>query len=90
MINIRKDIVDKVFSNKSNKYVRLPISFHHIINNIKGQFMINENSIVNITPLQVFNMLDKAYNKLESIHYVKPNLLFKAMFYYYNYHLKTY
>ena len=83
MINIRKDIVEKVFSNKSNKNVRLPISFHHIINNIKGQFMINENSIVNITPLQVFNMLDKAYNKLESIHYVKPNLLFKAMFYYY-------
>ena len=83
MINIRKDIVEKVFSNKSNKNVRLPISFHHIINNIKGQFMINENTIVNITPLQVFNMLDKAYNKLESIHYVKPNLLFKAMFYYY-------
>ena len=83
MIDIRKEIVEKVFSNKSNKNVRLPIAFHHIINNIKGQFMINENSIVNITPLEVFKMLDVAYSKLESIHYVKPNLLFKAMYYYY-------
>jgi len=63
--------------------VHMPVAFSYIINNIKGQQFINSNSMVNITPLEAFEIIDNGYKQLELIHYVKPNKLFKTLYYYY-------
>ena len=83
MIDMRKSIIKNVFANKDNKGVHLPVAFMHIINNVQGQQMINKHSVVDITPLECYNMLDEAFEKLNMIHYVKPTELFKTMYYYY-------
>lgn len=83
MIDMRKHIIKNVFANKDNKGVHLPVAFTHIINNVQGQQMINKHSVVDITPLECYDMLDEAFATLEMIHYVKPTELFKTMYYYY-------
>ena len=83
MIKMRKHIIKNVFANKDNKGVHLPVAFTHIINNVQGQQMINKHSVVDITPLECYHMLDEAFATLEMIHYVKPTELFKTMYYYY-------
>ena len=83
MIKMRKHIIKNVFANKDNKGVHLPVAFTHIINNVQGQQMINKHSVVDITPLECYDMLDEAFATLEMIHYVKPTELFKTMYYYY-------
>jgi DNA-directed RNA polymerase II subunit RPB1 len=83
MILVRDNILKYIFSNKDNNKVNIPVSFYHIINNIQGQLEINANSFIDITPLEAMNIIDNAYKTLETIHYVKPNALFKTMYYYY-------
>ena len=83
MIEMRDLIIDRVFGNLDNKNVQMPVSFTHIINNIQAQQQINQNSMVDITPIEAMNMVSDAYRQLENIHYAPPTLLFKVMFYYY-------
>ena len=83
MVRMRKEIVENIFGGRDNKMVHIPVAFSYIINNIQGQQFINSNSMVNITPLEAFEIIDNGYQKLESLHYVKPTELFKTMYYYY-------
>lgn len=83
MIEQREKVIQCVFRNKNNDRVYLPVAFAHTINNVKGLQQINNNSIVDITPLEAFVMIEAAYKRLESMHYCAPTQLFKAMFYYY-------
>ena len=39
--------------------------------------------MVDITPLEVFDIIDEGLNKINSLHYVKPTELFEIMYYYY-------
>ena len=39
--------------------------------------------MVDITPLEAFNLIDDGYKRIEAFHYVKPTPLFKIMYYYY-------
>ena len=83
MINIRANIIKYVFKNKGDSVVNCPVAFAYIISNIQGQQGINSNSMVDITPLEAFGMIEKTYELLEKNHYVKPTELFKTLFYYY-------
>lgn len=83
MIEQRETIIQRVFRNKNNDRVFLPVAFAHTINNVKGLQQINNNSIVDITPLEAFAMIEAAYKRLESMHYCAPTELFKAMYFYY-------
>ena len=83
MIEQREKVIQRVFRNKDTDRVYLPVAFAHTINNVKGLQQINNNSIVDITPLEAFAMIEAAYKRLESMHYCAPTQLFKAMFYYY-------
>ena len=83
MIEQRETIIQRVFRSKNNDRVYLPVAFAHTINNVKGLQQINNNSIVDITPLEAFAMIETAYKRLESMHYCAPTELFKAMYYYY-------
>jgi DNA-directed RNA polymerase II subunit RPB1 len=83
MIHVREEIISNVFGNKDNKVVQLPVAFSYIINNIKGQQYINVNSMVDITPMEAFEIIDSGFNTISLIHYVPPTALFKALYYYY-------
>ena len=63
--------------------VHIPVAFQSIINNVQGLQHINKNSMVDITPLEAFELIETAYKKLDSIHYAKPTTLFKVMYNYY-------
>ena len=83
MIESRDLIVKNIFNNKDEKVVRVPVAFAYIINNIFGQQNINSNSLVDITPLECFEMIENTFALLESLYFVKPNNLFKVLYYYY-------
>ena len=83
MIEQREKVIQRVFRNKDTDRVFLPVAFAHTINNVKGLQQINNNSIVDITPLEAFAMIEAAYKRLESMHYCAPTQLFKVMYFYY-------
>jgi DNA-directed RNA polymerase II subunit RPB1 len=83
MIKVREEMITNVYGNKDNKVVQLPVAFTYIINNIKGQQQINVNSMVDITPLEAYEIIDSGFNTISLIHYVPPTVLFKALYYYY-------
>jgi DNA-directed RNA polymerase II subunit RPB1 len=83
MIEMRDLIIERVFNRLDNKNVQMPVSFMHIINNIQGQQQINQNSMVDITPLEAMDMISAGFRQLETLYYAPPTLLFKVMYYYY-------
>ena len=82
-IQARSGLAMNVFGFRDNKNVNMPVSFIHIINNIHGQQFININSLVDITPFEAYEIIDKGYQRLMAIHYCPPNALFKTLYYYY-------
>ena len=83
MIDERVRIIKNVFKNTFNKQVHLPVAFTYIIANIVGQFELNINSQVDISPLEAYQMIEERYKYLESYSYIKPNALFKVLYYFY-------
>jgi len=83
IIKKRAEIVKNVFNNKSDKVVRVPVALAYIIQNIIGQQGINSNSLVDITMLEAFEMIENNYSKLQKIVYAPPTELFKVLYYYY-------
>jgi len=83
MIEMRKDIVKHVFKGKAEDVVNCPVAFSYVIGNIQGQTNISGSSLVDITPVEVYEMLEKYYTNLEKIHFAPPTLLFKTLYYYY-------
>ena len=83
MISDRKLVIESVFKNKDDNMVRLPVSFSNNISNIQGQLSLGSNSIVDITPLEAFKLIESYFAKLQSIEMVKPGKLFEILYYYY-------
>lgn len=83
MIKMRDDIVLNVFKNRDNQKVKIPVCFSHLINNMQGLQQINKNSLVDITPMEVYDLLDNTFKSLSKLQYAPPTDLFKTMFYYY-------
>ncbi len=81
LIDHRKKIVENVLKFIYKGSVNLPVSFVNIINNIAGNQ--EENVIVDITPMEIFNLIEANFDKLNLIHYCKPTELFKVLYYYY-------
>ena len=81
IVNSRKLIVENVYKNIYKTSVNMPVCFTHLINNIAG--IQEQNVIIDITPLEVFELIESTFKKLEMIHYCKPNDLFKILYYYY-------
>ena len=77
------DIIQNVFKNLYNKQVHLPIAFIHVINNIQGQQNLNGDSLIDITPLEAFELIETKFKELEEFTYSNPNELFKVLYYFY-------
>ena len=83
MLKIRPGLVSKVFDNRDEKKVHMPVCFTHIINNVQGQQRINVNSMVDITPLEALTLIDEGYERLSNLYYAPPTRLFRALYYYF-------
>jgi DNA-directed RNA polymerase II subunit RPB1 len=83
MIKMRDDIIKNVFGNKGDSGVNCPVAFSYVIGNIQGQTNITSSSLVDITPVEAFELIEKTYENLLKIHYAPPTLLFKTLYYYY-------
>ena len=83
LINTQKDIVENVFKNQDNKTIHMPVGFTFIINNIMGQQVFDGNSLIDISPLECYNLIEEYFEKINKIYYAKPNKLFKILYYYY-------
>ena len=82
MCDNRDKIVKNIFKNKDDRIVRLPVAFQHIINNVAGQQHLF-NSLVDITPLEAYDIIEDGYAKLTQLYYAPPTKLFKIMYFYY-------
>ena len=83
MIERRDEIVKNIFKYTDSQKIKIPVAFQHIINNVQGLQNINKNSMVDITPLETYQLLETIMTKLENIHFAPPTELFKVMYYYY-------
>jgi DNA-directed RNA polymerase II subunit RPB1 len=83
MIQMRDDIIKNVFKNKGDSVVNCPVAFSYIIGNIQGQTSLTMSSLVDITPLEAFEMIEKCFEKLNKNHYAPPTNLFKTLFFFY-------
>jgi DNA-directed RNA polymerase II subunit RPB1 len=79
----RRDLIAKnVFNYENIDRVYLPVNFRRVIANVKGQMNIGKHSLVDITPLQYFQLLEDTLNRMR-FHYVQPSLLFETAFLHY-------
>ena len=83
MVQMRKELVNHVFKGRAEDVVNCPVAFSYIIGNVQGQNNISAASMVDITPTEVYELLEKYYTNLEKIHFAPPTLLFKTLYYYY-------
>ena len=83
MIKMRDEIIKNVFKNKGDSVVNVPVAFSYIIGNIQGQTSLTISSLVDITPLEAFEMIETCFENLNKIHYAPPTNLFKTLFFFY-------
>ena len=83
MIEERDSIMSDIFKNKNENSIKIPVAFQNIITNIQGQLNLNANSVVDISPLEAFELIEEYYEKLKGLPYISPNKLFGIMYYFY-------
>ena len=82
MVEGRKLLVQNVFNYDNNIRIHIPINFKRIISNIQQQFYIGGTSLVDITPEEMFEMLEETYDNLK-MRYVEPTPLFRLAYLFY-------
>jgi DNA-directed RNA polymerase II subunit RPB1 len=83
MIQYRDELIEYVFKHKDENGVVAPVSFQNIVVNVQGQFGLTAASIVDITPLEAFQLINMYYERLSNMNYVAPNYLFKILYFFY-------
>jgi len=83
MIDMRGIIVNSVHNFRGESSVQVPVSFHHLINNVAGQLNLSATSMVDITPLEAFQLIEHYYDRIRSFHYMEDNDLFRTLYYFY-------
>ena len=82
MIQGRELLVKYVFKNSNDTRIQIPVNFRRIITNTQFQFKLQNNSLVDITPLELYQMIDNTFESLK-LRYVQPSDLFRLAYYYY-------
>jgi DNA-directed RNA polymerase II subunit RPB1 len=82
-IELQDKIVKNVYKNTNDSRVYHSVAFQHIIQNIQHQCNLSGNSLVDISPLECFQKIERTMEILRNIHYAPPNQLFEILFYYY-------
>jgi len=79
----KDDVVKHVFNFEKNVIVHIPVHFHRIMNNIEKQLYIQGDFVVDITPLEVMELVEETFQSLHQTELIKPNELFKLAWFYY-------
>merc|ERR1711871_896436 len=82
MIEKRDAIIKCVFKNSDDNFIKLPVSFINTISNIQSQLNLNANSVVDITPLEAFELIENYMKDLKNTNQIEPTELFQVMYYY--------
>ena len=83
MLEARESLVKHVFNYSDNTTIHIPVNFRRIITNIAEQLKYQKNSMVNITPLETYNLLKDNFATLETLGFGSPSKLFEIAYYYY-------
>ena len=81
MVDVRDDLITHVFNHEGKAVVHIPVHFTRLLNNVIEQLSLGSN-MVDITPLETYNLIDETYKKLEQNELTKPTKLFKIAWYY--------
>ena len=79
-VEMRDEIAKHVFKYSDNTTINIPVHFKRIIGNISNQLNYQKNSLVNITPLECYRLLDDNYKTLDRLHFGQPTELFKVAY----------
>ena len=79
----RDEVIDKIFNYKDDNTIHMPVAFNYIINNIQKQFNLTSDSLVDITPMETYQMIETNYATLHNFQYCAPTKLFEILYYYY-------
>ena len=84
MIEHRDLLVKNVFNYKDDSSIKMPVAFQNIIENIRSQLNLNSNSIVDITPLEAFELIEEYYDKLKTkvCRFIQNNELMETLYYF--------
>ena len=82
MVEHRDKLVDMVFKYRNDDFLKSPVAFQYLIQNIQGQLGLNANSAVDITPLECFEMAETTFNMLRKLNYCKPTKLMEVLFFF--------
>ena len=84
MIQSRSLLVEKVFQFRNENTIRLPVNFAQLLKTVKGQLEIDETFAVDITPLELFDLLDENWKRMVSYsNHVDENSLMKILYEFY-------
>ena len=79
-IAYREALVENVFKYKNEDFVKAPVAFSHIIQNIQGQLGLNSTSAVDITPYEYIMMTVDTMQDIEKMF--KPTEMFKVLYHF--------
>jgi len=82
-ITARDTIVANVLEGRDETSVRIPINFQRLIFNIKNQVGITASSMVDISPLDAFTMIEQTFAELETMRSQPPSELLRAAYFFY-------
>ena len=83
MIEVRDSLVISVFKHKDDSSVKVPVSFQHLISNLQGQLGLNSHSTTDVTPLEVFEMVEATFDRIKRLTFAPPTKLFETLYYFY-------
>jgi DNA-directed RNA polymerase II subunit RPB1 len=76
----RETLVENVFKYKNEDFVKAPVAFSHIIQNIQGQLGLNSTSAVDITPYEYIGLVTDTMQDIEKMF--NPTEMFKVLYYF--------
>ena len=80
IVNARSIIAKNVFNNEEESNIYIPVHFQRIINNIKNRLHIKKTFFIDITPMDVYKKIDKAFEYITQYsRKAKPNKLFELL-----------
>jgi DNA-directed RNA polymerase II subunit RPB1 len=79
-IDYRDKLVQNVFKYKNDDFVKAPVAFAHIIQNIQGQLGLSASSAVDITPFEYIGLINDAMEDLTAMF--NPTEMFKILYYF--------
>ena len=82
-IDWRTNVLENVFRNQNETKIHIPVHFNRILNNIERSLNITKNSLIDITPLETYELIDSYWEQMEKNELYKPNELFKISYYFY-------